>query len=438
MSRLVRVVTKLQFYNDRQELSELEPSLSGELRLRSLVSKGKSPRVSFCGLLIKDNTPVIFLPRSVDLSSMDEIGKILVASKLMQAVEMYGQRSKTAVDSSDDGSSFIGESLLRLVMSLLKTYRDRGLYARRRSTKTVNAGKPDWKATVSSSVAFPNKTGHPVYLDIVTTKRRYYSDCEVARIQALVLREIDKKYSWIVTGKLGSLAPELDDIPLPRGELTYMLSILRRELPFLYSDNDVNLVKSLINYLQEISGKENTNTIVGLRKFHFAWEFMLSKVLADVWPGINKILPAPAYRMPDGSIVNAFRSGMQTDTALRRKGERKIVIVDAKYYEATTVINAPGWGDIVKQFFYEKALAAVGDPVDITNVFVFPGKTGVFTQVHLRSKRDSNQFYDDEFPPIHCYYVDPLVLINHFINMELMHDFTETLFGTKRLLELVD
>jgi hypothetical protein len=427
-------VTKLQFYNDRDKVSEVDGNLTSELSALNLITSDKVPRISFCGLLIKGKKLSIFLPRSVAIKDMGASEKVLAASELMRAVEMYGQASKTAVNLPDAGEGLKGEALLGLATRLIKSYRAHGLYSHRRTTATLNSGKPDWRATVASSVAFPDRVGRPVYLDIISTKRRYFSDCEVARIQALVLRDIDERFSWIITGQEGRLAPELDEVQQPRGDTQYMLSMLRRELPMLYSDNDVMLVTSLINYLQEVSGKEDASMVIGLRKFHFAWEFMLSKVLTDVWPNINKILPAPVYQKSDGVYANAFRSGMKTDTALRRQGKGRVVIVDAKYYEATTVNNAPGWGDIVKQFFYEKALMAVDGSSDIRNVFVFPGVDGPFTEVQLCSKEDNRKFFTADFPPIYCHYVDPLKIVHYYVNSKRMPEFTTTLFGVEGVL----
>jgi len=421
-------LSSLKFFNDRQSISDIDASLVDGLKSQGLISRGEIQKVSFCGLLIKSSKLFLFLPRSIDINSLNESERIYAASELMRAVNLYGKVSKTAVNLTDSDAGFEGGSQLDTVMELLKAYQESGLYTRRKQAKTLNSGKPDWRATVASSVAYPDRSGRPVYLDVVSSKRRYFSDCEVARIQAFILREIDEKFSWIMSGKVGRVAPELDEVMLPRGEGQYMLSILKRELPILYSDNDVNLVKLLINYLEKVSGKDDSNMIIGLKKFHFAWEYMLSKVLADTWININKALPAPAYQKADGSFENAFRNGMKTDTVLRREFDG-VVIVDAKYYEATTVVNAPGWGDIVKQLFYEKALLATGRVTNIKNVFIFPGTVRSYTKIHLRSKTGGD-FFDDEFPPIHCYYVSPLEIVHHFINNKKMNTFTDTLFNS--------
>ena len=421
----------IKFFNDRQNISDIDASLVDELKSQGLISHGEIPKVSFGGLLVKSSQLFIFLPRSININSLSESEKIYAASELMRAVNLYGKASKTAVNLTDSDVGFEGGSQLDIVMELLKTYQERGLYTRRKQAKTLNSGKPDWRATVASSVAFSDRSGRPVYLDVVSSKRRYFSDCEVARIQAFILREIDEKFSWIISGKVGRVAPELDEVMLPRGKCQYMLSILKRELPVLYSDNDVNLVRLLISYLEKVSGNADSNMIIGLKKFHFAWEYMLSKVLADTWINVNKVLPAPAYQKADGNFENAFRNGMKTDTVLRRETDG-VVIVDAKYYEATKVVNAPGWGDIVKQFFYEKALLATGKVTDIKNVFIFPGTVRSYTKIHLRSKT-AGDFFDHEFPPIHCYYVPPNEVIHHYVNNKKMNTFTDTLFESSNL-----
>jgi hypothetical protein len=421
-------LSSLIFFNDRQNIADFDSNIVGELESQDLITNGEVPKVSFCGLLVRSSKSFIFLPRSINLNALSESEKIFAASELMRAVGMYGKLSKTAVNQTDSKDDLEGGSQLDIVMALFKSYQERGLYTRRKQSKTLNSGKPDWRATVVSSVAYPDRSGRPVYLDVLSTKRRYYSDCEVARIQAFVLRAIDEKFSWIMSGRVGRVAPELDDVMLPRGECQYMLSILKRELPVLYSDNDVNLVKLLINYLEDISGNIDSNMTIGLKKFHFAWEFMLSKVLTDCWVGINRVLPAPAYKNANGNFENAFRSGMKTDTVLWRE-LGGAVIVDAKYYAATTVVNAPGWGDIVKQFFYEKALLATGRVTEVKNVFIFPGTVNSYSSIHLRSK-NGGEFFDDKFPPIHCYYACPLEVVHHFINNKKMREFTDVLFGS--------
>jgi hypothetical protein len=223
------------------------------------------------------------------------------------------------------------------------------------------------------------------------------------------------------------MAPELRDIASPAGDSSQMRLVLRRELRKVYSDNDIRLIKCLIAFLEQESGAEEGVFISGLKSFHYAWEHMLSRVLAHQYP-INSILPAPSYRKIDGEYEDALESAMRTDISLKLLGEDILAIVDAKYYAAMTPRSAPGWPDLVKQFFYEKALKLAHPSMAIRNAFVFPGIGGPLGSVHLRS-RDGSKFFDAEFPPIHCHYVDPLAVIHNYISNKKMLDLTNELLG---------
>ncbi|WP_396588247.1 LlaJI family restriction endonuclease [Bermanella sp. R86510] len=417
----------LAFFNDSQSITDLPPNIADEVVQRNLVSIGDSFNVSFCGLLVRGRDLIVFLPKTVDLTSLTNEEKVKVSSELMRAVSMYGEASKTRVNLSDSYEGIEGDSQLDLIISLLRNYQEMGLYTRRRSSKALNTGKPNWNKTISTGLSFPNAKSIPVYLDVISSKSDFFNDSEVARIQAHIIREVDEKYSWILTGKVDRIAPELADVLQPRGDHQYMISKLKRELPLLYSNKEIYLIKLLIDYLENVSGSADSKMTIGLTKFHFAWEYMLSRVLEDVWSGINRLLPVPTYRSSQGEYIRAFRNKMKTDIALRRN-YHDVVIVDAKYYEATNINNTPSWSDIVKQFFYEKSLLAVNDTYKIKNAFIFPGNKRSFFSIHLGSQEKADIVYNEKFSPINCYYISPEDVISHFVNYKKMSKFTDLLF----------
>ncbi|MDR8330486.1 LlaJI family restriction endonuclease, partial [Acinetobacter baumannii] len=89
---------------------------------------------------------------------------------------------------------------------------------------------------------------------------------------------------------------------------------------------------------------------------------------------INSRLPKPVFIKPDGTEIPAKKTGMRTDIVIEDKAAKKLTILDAKYYEATTVENAPGWADLVKQFFYEKAISIMPEfsGYQFENALIFP------------------------------------------------------------------
>jgi hypothetical protein len=426
----------LKFFNDRDSLSELKDDdlvkkLEGEELVTAKDPGAKDNHVDFCGLVSINRVVSVFLPRSINAAEMTDSEQILLASNLMRALVTYSRdgTKKTPIHLGGPSEEIKGGAELDFIITLIERYRENGLYSRRRSTKSINSGKPDWKATISSSTAFPNSAGQPIYLDIISSKRRYFSDCEVARIQAEILRRIDENFSWIVTLKPGKFAPELEDMPYPRGGVSndYMLAMLRRELPLLYSDSDIRLVKSLINYLEtgdDKNASSESGTLIGATQFHWVWEKMLDSVLNSVWSEVQNHLPKPEYKKADGAFIRQGK-GMQTDTVLRR--DKYVVVVDAKYYKTAAVTDMPGWKDIVKQLFYEKGLKAYDNTLKIRNTFVFPGVGGELKAAHLRSE-DGKKSFDEDFPPIFCHYADPQEVIECYVSGRKMDKFSEELF----------
>ena len=418
----------VNLYLDCSPLVDLPEAIQAEVSQHNLVSNIGGPKVSFCGMLRNKNEVSIFLPRATKLQGLGMVEKISIASDLLRAVELYGRQSKTAVHISDEGEGRVGVSQLSLIRRLLLSYRQNGLYARRRCISRINIGKPNWKATVAAGNAFPTRNGKPIYLDIIGSKRRYFFDSEVSRIHAYVIRYLDEAYSWIFTGKARLIAPELKDIQPPIGSVPVMQALLKRELRLTYSDNDISLLKALIEYLEQMAGEKAGSSISGLKSFHYAWEHMLHSVLTNTF-SINNVLPAPSYEMTDGSYSDAFASSMKVDIALKDPHDRTVAIVDAKYYSAMNTTSAPGWPDLVKQFFYEKAFRLIEPNYKLRNAFIFPGQDGPLKSVHLKSKRDGT-FFDKEFIPISCHYVNPRDVVQHYIKNKKMVDLSNLLLAS--------
>jgi hypothetical protein len=105
-------------------------------------------------------------------------------------------------------------------------------------------------------------------------------------------------------------------------------------------------------------------------------------------------------------------------------------IANAKYYTATTVSNAPGWGDIVKQLLYETDLNTLDIDWKIKNAFIFPGCEPYLAKAKIRDRvnsTSSNHVFIDEFEPIHCYLANPMEVVSKFITGGKMTTLTEEL-----------
>jgi len=412
---------------DRTLLSNLPRNVAKELSSRGLTTSGYIEKASFVGLMMAYDKSYVFLPRGSDLDKQEE--HIVNASNTLKAVEKYSRISKTKIDLFDEGKGERKLNKLSLILNLLDDFRQNGIYTKRRTINKLNFGKTDWKKTVNKISPYPSLGGNPVYLDTYGSKKRYFNDCEIAVIHAHVISKLDMSFSWLVTGNLKPLAPELIDYGLPRANSSYQLSQLKNELNQTYSDRDINLLKLLIQYIKSEAGSDQSNFIVGLSNFHFCWEYMLGQVLKYT-VSLNNKLPAPAYIDIDGNVLTANGKSMRTDIILHDEGSQQCTVADAKYYAATTVSNAPGWSDIVKQLFYEKALSKLGINWKIKNAFIFPGCEPFLTQAKIRDRVNStlsNPVFIDEFKPIHCYYVNPMEVVSKYITGEKMSELTELL-----------
>jgi hypothetical protein len=412
---------------DRALLSKLPSNVAKKLSSSGLTTSGYIEKVSFVGLMMVNNQSYVFLPRGTNLEKQEE--KIVNASNTLKAVEKYSRISKTKIDLFDEGKGERKLNKLSLIRNLLDDFRQNGIYTKRRTINKLNFGKTYWKKTVNKISPYPSVEGNPVYLDTYGSKKRYFNDCEIAVIHAHVISKLDMNFSWLVTGNLKPLAPELIVYGLPRGDSSYQLSRLKNELSQTYSDRDINILKLLIQYVKSEAGSDQSNFIVGLSNFHFCWEYMLGQVLKYT-VSLNNKLPAPAYIDNDGNVLIANEKSMRTDIILHDEGNQQCTVVDAKYYGATTVGTAPGWGDIVKQLFYEKALSKLDINWTIKNAFIFPGCEPYLAKAMIRDRLNStqsNHVFIDDFKPIYCYYANPMEVVSKFITGNKMAELTEQL-----------
>lgn len=404
MSRLLR------FYLDRAPIDSLPNGLCEEMKEHYLIDDDDQT-ISFSGIVMTSTGVSVFLPRNSPIPPQNSLIGYRYASLLMKGLKRY-THDKALHKINSEGDGVLGGSRFSVIFDLLEDYTTYGLYAQRFRESVMNTGKPDWRRTVASQVAFVGDSG-PIYLDVYGSRLRSVSNCEVARIHAFVVRELDQAYSWVITGSDVSIADAVADIPLPIESKESMIRVLEKELSVIYSEREIRLIGLLIDYIRNTHGKKTSKEIIGLRYFHGMWEKMLNSTLKWVFP-VNSLLAIPAYRFADGSLRPAASKAQQTDTVMKSLDGNRFVVVDAKYYGAKGFKSAPGWGDIVKQFFYAKALGSYSKGADVDNAFVFPG-SGPLRSIHMQ-ERKSLQVLDLDYPSIRCTYIEPMELLECYVS----------------------
>lgn len=410
----------LNIYSDRESIVELPVSLADILKKERLVT-ASGDKVSYCGLILNEGEVAVFFPRmSSIVNSLMPENKLI--SMLMSAIRKYHNIHNSGLAYFEDGERVIGGDSLSLISEILEDYKRNGIYSRRRTIRTRNTGKPDWKRTISNVTPFKSADSL-IYLDFHGAKRRYESDCEVARIHAFIIKALDEEFSVFLESNSVYVHDGIPDPALKNTE--YFLIKLRSELKDVYSDRDIRLLKLLIKYLEQEKGSAETETLFGIKHFHSVWEYMLGQVLAYT-VNLNSKLPIPAYRSNDGYLVSAASKGQRMDIVIKHPSADKYNVVDAKYYSATSISNSPGWPDLVKQFFYAKALKLIYPGSTVTNTFIFPGSKGHWASAHMKD-RNLNATIDSEYEPINCVYVDPLVVIESFVYSKKLNDLSAQL-----------
>lgn len=419
----------IEVFKDRistAALSSKYPDVLSSLREMDLIRNEN--QVHFCGLVVLPDSLALFIPRSSSLEG--EGSSACLAASVLSAIDRYSRDKTAKISPEDEGDNILGADSLKLAIDIMEDYVEYGLYARRQTERTVNHGKPDWKRTIYSSRAYPTGSG-PIYLDVIGTRKRIFTGCETARIHARVMRELQGSFGWLVTKSDSPIDFSLIDVPEPIGSLSAQIGYLKSEIQSVYAEREIFLIRSLIQYLERKKGSDSSPLVIGVREFHGMWEHILRETLSYVYP-INNELPLPVYNLGD-QLRASPRNRQRTDIVLQVPEENQYVIVDAKYYAANGVESAPGWPDLVKQYFYTQAIQQVRPDATVKNYFVFPGESGGLTSIHMsreeKKELREEDLMDDLYPVIHCLYQEPLEVISAYNSRKKLNHLSDKLIG---------
>lgn len=411
---------KLVIYKDRDLISNVKDSLLvAEIKKRGFYEDVKHQKINFCGVIAINDQVNVFVPRASVIDSTNSNSNVLLAANTLKAMDSYNNNKRLLEKMDDDLDGAIGLSNLSNIKQLMNDYVQYGLYFRTKKTHVKNSSRPDWKQTIKNSFLLPSKSNKFIYLDLISMKRSVNSATLISLIHANIIKEIDENYSWLITGRLGRIASNLKSVPKIPINARLKKYYLNLELSQTYSEREIVLIRLLIDYLDENYGDKKNTFIAGVKKFHFVWEHMLRSVL-DNQISISKQLPKTSYIDSKGLIVSAPDRNMRTDIIIEDTSKKIRAVVDAKYYESKSANDAPGWADMVKQFFYAKALKSLSSKFIIKNVFVFPGNTQ-YLQIAKMQNVTGNTDLDLDFPPITCLYISPNEILYHFVKRKKMH-----------------
>ncbi|MBL5898860.1 LlaJI family restriction endonuclease [Lelliottia amnigena] len=400
---------EIKLHEDKCAINTLPSQIRQVFEAEGLIQNNHE-RLDFCGLVMHNGTPNIFLPRNSAIPKDCNPRKI--GSFLIRAIHKYVQNRYRSNIMDGTSDRLLGDSFLSLAFSLLTDYITYGIYIKRTSDIKKNQGKTCWKRTINKTHSYPSNSA-PIYLDTIGCKKILSLDTEVTRIHAKVIRDLENIIGWAYFDEEPGIKQDLGDISLPNLNVKDQLQSLERELNNLYGDREITLIKNLCIYLSLGESNSSNSIVIGINKFHSMWEKMIDSCMNWKFE-INHLLAKPCYKM-NGSYQPASQKGGRTDTVLKVPCEDIFAVIDAKYYGADNISNLPGWPDLIKQFFYALALKDIYSSATIYNYFIFPGTLHIVESVHLQDPY-TEELLDENYMPIECIYIEPLTLINNYIS----------------------
>lgn len=402
----------IEIFLDRTEVKMLPQQIQQFLVGNNLVSSTSKEFVSFCGLLSFNRKKYIFFPRNSSLSVICS-NKLKYSRLLISSLQKFVKETKNIVfHPEDELESFesIGFDKLENIKFILDDYLQNGLATTNAVRTAKNSGKINWKKTLNNSLVLIDAVGRPIYLDLYGLENRVLN-YEITKIHVGVLIQVFEEYAPLISN-FKNIPFDINQVASSRLPINTQLKLLKNELKNQYSDRYIQLFKRLIIYLENSNNNQLSSFIIGVTKFHFAWEYMLSKCFRNI-ANMNKLLPKPTY-ISNSTKLPVTKSSMRMDMVIHDKLEKHIKILDAKYYQATSIGSLPGCTDLVKQFFYELALKTVPSLSghSFENILIFPGDYNTFDLVEMH---DNDSKKVTEFAPIRCIYKSPLDILEIYL-----------------------
>jgi hypothetical protein len=412
--KLVKLMNNgfIHIHLDRSHKQAIPDHIKNDISLQFGGSDQDSEKIFFCGFLFKGSEAHVFMPRGTN-TKQNKFSNIELARLLFKCLTKFCRANKSFLQ-KEGKSTVVGElQVLPLISDILDDYKVNGIYTSQNLyTRKGFQGKTDWKKTIARINPYLEGSA-VIYPHFINSFTNSFNSNEVTQIHYSILHEIQERFAW--------LFPELDMFTFQQktslNNPTSDLKVIKAELSRTYSDAKIHTLKLLLKFLENDYRSANTESIsYGFKDFHFVWENMLRNVLRPIYPFPD--IPIPAYLEHSGREVSMPRKGQRMDIVLYEKTNKQAYVIDAKYYDGSSIDLAPGWPDLVKQFFYAKSLTAgnLKNMVNsVKNFFIFPGATRS-TSPQWAFVKDSSGRLDTEFPPINCIHVTPEEVIDCYVS----------------------
>ena len=417
---------KYQYFEDKQfvDLEKFPGAVIDKLRLLDGInSVNQREKIQFCGVIICDDCTYCFSPTKSRSKNIESIGNLI---KVIHAYKSSIDSSLLAFD-EDDSGKVIEEISLTDIFEIIDLYFSVGILRSKTHTYSEK-GRTNWSKTVNREFPVFTSDNVPIYFDLHKYPVSIYQDDLISSIHCEIILDILQKFHWLDERFNFVSKDQLSEKKLLNElDANQKISLLNQRLHSTFISLEIRTLQLLIRYLEKVHESGSKNIVIGIRKFHYVWEFLLRNIFHDVEEKINSLLPVPKYQFlgPTNFSETSNQKAMRLDVFI--KSENSSWVVDSKYYTATGAHNAPGWSDLVKQFFYVKAVKLIYPKIEsIKNIFIFPGVKNSLSNIEMVYREESKDETKlaklaEDFIPIECLYLDPNDVMESYLKSKKIH-----------------
>ena len=386
-----------------------------------VVNQGR--KIAFCGVIISEGCTYCFAPAGSDPKKIESIGNLI---KVIHAYKNSIDSSLLAFDEDEQGK-VIEEISLTDIFEIIDLYFSVGILRSKTHTYSEK-GRTNWSKTVNREFPVFTSDNVPIYFDLHKYPVSIYQDDLISSIHCEIILDILQKFHWLDERFNFVSKDHLSEKKLLNElDANQKISLLNQRLHSTFISLEIRTLQLLIRYLERVHESGSKNIVIGIRKFHYVWEFLLRNIFHDVEEKINSLLPVPKYQFlgPTDFSETSNQKAMRLDVFI--KSENSCWVIDSKYYTATGAHNAPGWSDLVKQFFYVKAVKLIYPELEsIKNIFIFPGVKNSLSNIEMVYRDESKDETKlaklaEDFIPIECLYLDPNDVMESYLKSKKIH-----------------
>ena len=423
---------KYQYFEDKQfvDLKKIPNYVIDKLDSLGgldLVNQGR--KIAFCGVIIFEECTYFFSPARSSSKKTESIGNLI---KVIHSYKNSIDSSLLAFDEDEQGK-VIEEISLTDIFEITDLYFSVGIL-KSKTNSYSEKGRTNWSKTVNREFPVFTSDNVPIYFDLHKYPVSIYQDDLISSIHCEIILEILNKFHWLDNRFTFVSKDQLTEkILFNELDIDQKISLLNQRLHSTFVSLEIRTLQLLIKYLEKIHEIGSNNVVIGIRKFHYVWEFLLKNTFHDVDLKINSLLPIPQYQLsgPTDFKEISTRKGMRLDLFI--KNQNRCWVIDSKYYTATGSNDAPGWSDLVKQFFYIKAVKLIYPELEeVKNVFIFPGITNLISKIQMTYRDEPKEIESlnevvrlkeltKDFVPIECLYLDPNDVMQKYLKSEKVY-----------------